>query len=113
MLVWSLPFIGPIGRDLDVGQSCEVMAILLENGRTLEQALLFASNVSGPALSGAYISVIRAIAGRTGGERRFCRRDAHPPGCKTPCLAWRAIQRFSHSHETGWPYLPNTSDEPD
>lgn len=56
-LLWSLPVLGPVARDLDVGQSCDVLSALLQAGRPLESALRFASAVSGPNLAAVYDSI--------------------------------------------------------
>jgi len=56
-MVWSVPLIGPIGKNLDVGQSCEVMAALLESGRSLESALQFAGAASSPQLARSFASI--------------------------------------------------------
>jgi len=56
-LLWSLPVLGPVARDLDVGQSCDVLSALLQAGRPLESALRFAAAVSGPNLAAVYDSI--------------------------------------------------------
>lgn len=53
-LIWRSPFLGGIVRDLDTGQSCNVMSALLEAGRPLESALRFAAAVSSTELSKTY-----------------------------------------------------------
>ena len=59
--LWSLPLVGPVARDLDVGQSCAVLAALLAAGRPLESALRFAAAVSGPHLARIYGAISRNI----------------------------------------------------
>ena len=60
-LIWSLPGIGHVARDLDTGQSCSVLSALLETGRPLESALKYASGVSGPRLSATYASIAQRL----------------------------------------------------
>lgn len=60
-LIWSLPGIGSVARDLDVGQSCSVLAALLETGRPLESALKYAASVSGPRLAVSYSNIAQRL----------------------------------------------------
>lgn len=60
-LLWSLPVLGPVARDIDVGQSCDVLSALLQAGRPLESSLRFAAAVSGPNLAAAYDTISRRI----------------------------------------------------
>ncbi|MCH9752466.1 MAG: type II secretion system F family protein [Alphaproteobacteria bacterium] len=64
--VWRLPMLGSIARDLDTGQSCDVLAALLQTGRSMETSLQFAAAVSGPELAERYRSIgIRIRDGQT------------------------------------------------
>lgn len=64
--VWKLPMLGSIARDLDTGQSCDVLAALLQTGRPMEVSLQFAAAVSGPELAERYRSIaIRIRDGQT------------------------------------------------
>lgn len=64
--VWKLPMLGSIARDLDTGQSCDVLAALLQTGRSMETSLQFAAAVSGPELAERYRSIgIRIRDGQT------------------------------------------------
>lgn len=60
-IVWALPGIGRVARDLDTGQSCSVLSALLETGRPLENALKYAAHVSGPRLSIVYLSIAQRL----------------------------------------------------
>jgi type II secretory pathway component PulF len=57
----SLPWLGEIARDLDAGQSCDILSALLDSGRPLESALRFSAGLSGPRLSRAYANIARRI----------------------------------------------------
>ena len=59
--LWRMPVFGTIAKDLDTGQSCEVLAALLDSGRPLEHALSYASAVSGPELARTYEQVTLKI----------------------------------------------------
>lgn len=59
--VWKIPYIGTIAKDLDIGQSCEVLSALLESGRPVDVALEYASAVSGPNLSKSYKRMSKRI----------------------------------------------------
>lgn len=64
--VWKLPVLGSIARDLDTGQSCDVLAALLQTGRSMEVSLKFAAAVSGPELAERYQSIgLRIRDGQT------------------------------------------------
>lgn len=56
-LIWSMPVIGSISKNLDVGQSCEVMAALLDSGRSLESALQFAGAASSPQMAKSFAAI--------------------------------------------------------
>lgn len=58
---YSLPGIHSLSRDLDVGQSCEIMAALLDAGRPLETALRFAASTSNPQLAGTWYQIAARI----------------------------------------------------
>lgn len=60
-LVWRLPFFGAVARDLETGQSCSVLAALLDAGRSLESALKYAAGVSGPQLSAIWSSLANRL----------------------------------------------------
>lgn len=56
-LGWSLPLIGPIAKNLDVGQACAVMSALLKSGRSLENALQFAGAASSPRIAKSFADI--------------------------------------------------------
>ncbi|MEO1407304.1 MAG: type II secretion system F family protein, partial [Pseudomonadota bacterium] len=56
-LVYRVPILGSVNRDLSVGQALEVTAALLESGRPLSSALEFAGNASSATMAGVFHSI--------------------------------------------------------
>jgi general secretion pathway protein F len=76
--LWSMPLIGSIGKNLDVGQSCEVMAALLESGRSLESALKFAGATSSPRLAKSFAAISERLRDGQVASAAFAAEDILP-----------------------------------
>lgn len=55
-IIWRMPVLGAIVRDLEVGQSGSVLAALVASGRSFDSALGYAARVSNPIMHAEYTS---------------------------------------------------------
>lgn len=58
---FSLPGIRELSRDMDAGQSCEVLSAMLDAGRPIEVGLRFAASTSNPKLAGTWNRIAKDI----------------------------------------------------
>ncbi|KCZ52817.1 hypothetical protein HY29_17910 [Hyphomonas beringensis] len=77
-LIWRIPGIGSTARDIETGQSCEILSALLDAGRPLESSLRFAAHISSPGVARAYNSISRKIRDGTPASTAFLSEPSLP-----------------------------------
>lgn len=96
-MVWQLPFFGSIARDLDIGQSCHVLAALLQTGRSMESSLQFASAVSGPELGERYGAIALRIRDGQAASTAFANEQALPKEVRRLALLGEQSSAFGNA----------------
>jgi general secretion pathway protein F len=96
-VLWRLPWLGAAAKDLDTGQSCDVMAALLERDRPLETSLQFAASVSGPKLAEAYRSIAEKLRDGTVASEAFASETDLPQDVRRLIILGERSSAFAHA----------------
>lgn len=96
-IFFSLPIIRGLSRDLEVGQSCEVLAAMLDAGRPLETALRFAAATSNPVLADTWTQIAARIRDGEVLSSAFSRAQGLPPELQRLALLGERSGAFSNS----------------
>jgi general secretion pathway protein F len=96
-VLWRLPWLGSAARDLDTGQSCDVMSALLERGRSLEVSLKFASSVAGPRLAKSYMAIADRLRDGVVASEAFANEKNLPRDVRRLILLGERSSAFAHA----------------